>query len=124
MDGQSDTDKLSLFINCETIKNWTVYQRKRLSKCWFCRITGVDGFISVDGRERNLNEFRRMSCYIQQDDRLQPLLTTWECMMIAADLKLPDDTKPEQKREIVGSWKVDNFDYIPKFLRSIISWKL
>ena len=42
-----------------------------------------------------------MSCYIQQDDRLQTLLTTWENMKIAADLKLGVDVKTSAKEEIV-----------------------
>nr|BAN21250.1 ABC transporter [Riptortus pedestris] len=52
------------------------------------RITGVRGMVTVNGRERDLDEFRRVSCYITQDDRLQPLLTVKENMKIAADLKL------------------------------------
>ncbi|KAK6620945.1 hypothetical protein RUM43_011244 [Polyplax serrata] len=65
------------------------------------RITGVDGVVLVDGAERELNSFRRMSCYIQQDDRLQSLLTTWENMKIAADLKLGVDVRPSIKEEII-----------------------
>lgn len=52
------------------------------------RISGVRGVVTVNGRERDLDEFRRVSCYITQDDRLQPLLTVKENMKIAADLKL------------------------------------
>lgn len=71
----------------------------------FCysRITGVDGFVRVDGRIRDLDEFRRMSCYIQQDDRLQPLLTTWENMEIAADLKLGVDVSSADKKKRVST---------------------
>lgn len=52
------------------------------------RISGVRGVVTVNGRERDLNEFRRISCYITQDDRLQGLLTVRENMKVAADLKL------------------------------------
>ncbi len=45
--------------------------------------------------------FRKMSCYITQDDRLQPLLTVLENMQIAADFKLGDQLKPDEKAERV-----------------------
>lgn len=75
---------------------------KKILQLFFCfRITGVDGTVLIDGAERELNSFRKMSCYIQQDDRLQTLLTTWENMKIAADLKLGVDVKTSAKEEIV-----------------------
>ncbi|KAE8742038.1 ABC-transporter, subfamily G member 08 [Frankliniella occidentalis] len=52
------------------------------------RISGVTGNVMVNGRPRNLDRFRRMSCYIQQDDRLHSLLTVQENMSLAAELKL------------------------------------
>lgn len=67
-------------------------------------MTGVDGIVRVDGRERNLDAFRKISCYIQQDDRLEPLLTTWESMRLAADLKLGTDTPAAEKEETVSGF--------------------
>lgn len=52
------------------------------------RTTSVTGRIVVNGRERNISEFHKISAYIMQDDKLQPLLTVQEAMHIAADLKL------------------------------------
>lgn len=66
------------------------------------RITGVQGAVTVNGRERDLDEFRRISCYIQQDDRLQPLLTVAENMRIAADLKLPQGVSVIDKQNTVS----------------------
>ncbi|XP_064548464.1 ATP-binding cassette sub-family G member 4 isoform X2 [Drosophila montana] len=61
------------------------------------KTTGVDGSIRLNGRRRDLPAFRRMSCYITQDDRLQPLLTVSENMHIAADLKLGENVSYEEK---------------------------
>ncbi|KAH8327956.1 hypothetical protein KR067_002200 [Drosophila pandora] len=61
------------------------------------KTTGVDGSILLNGRRRDLPSFRRMSCYITQDDRLQPLLTVNENMHIAADLKLGNTVSYEEK---------------------------
>ncbi|XP_023177520.2 ATP-binding cassette sub-family G member 4 [Drosophila hydei] len=61
------------------------------------KTTGVDGSIRLNGRRRDLPSFRRMSCYITQDDRLQPLLTVTENMHIAADLKLGENVSYEEK---------------------------
>jgi ABC-type multidrug transport system ATPase subunit len=66
------------------------------------RITGVTGSVILDGKERNMDAFRRLSCYITQDDRLQPLLTVRENMQIAGDLKLSGDVSRKEKDNIVS----------------------
>lgn len=52
--------------------------------------TNVNGAVYVNGRIRNLDLFRKMTCYITQDDHLQTLLTVQENMEIASDFKLGD----------------------------------
>ncbi|XP_055549565.1 ATP-binding cassette subfamily G member 4 [Wyeomyia smithii] len=65
------------------------------------RRTGVEGAVYVNGRIRNLNSFRRMTCYITQQDQLQTLLTVLENMRIAADLKLGADVSKHEKESLI-----------------------
>ncbi|CAK1549452.1 unnamed protein product [Leptosia nina] len=65
------------------------------------RISGVGGAIYINGRGRIMKRFKKISCYIQQDDRLQGLLTVSENMALAADLKLPTTLDKYEKGEVI-----------------------
>ncbi|KAK4886491.1 hypothetical protein RN001_002762 [Aquatica leii] len=65
------------------------------------KTTGLQGSIMMNGNERILNQFRKLSAYIMQDNQLHANLTVDEAMAVAAKLKIGNKTKKE-KEEIIN----------------------
>ncbi|KAG8034189.1 hypothetical protein G9C98_001273 [Cotesia typhae] len=65
------------------------------------KTSNLNGSILINGKDRNLRRFRKMSCYIMQDDRLLPHLTVLEAMMVSANLKLGKDLDASAKKVVV-----------------------
>ncbi|CAK1601325.1 unnamed protein product [Parnassius mnemosyne] len=65
------------------------------------KTSGMEGSITVNGMERNLSSFRKLSCYIMQDNQLHGNLTVEEAMSVATALKLPSATTRGDKEEVI-----------------------
>ena len=63
--------------------------------------TSLTGSILVNGTPRKDVQFRKISGYILQDDKMYPHLTVYETMLLAAHFYLPDDVTLEEKEVLV-----------------------
>lgn len=70
--------------------------------CLNSRCSGVKGSITINGHERNLSQFRKLSCYIMQDNQLHANLSVEEAMHVATSLKLGSDISKDSKYQVVS----------------------
>ena len=63
--------------------------------------TSLTGSILVNGTPRNDEQFRRISGYVLQDDKMYPHLTVYETMLLAAHFYLPNSMTLEDKNILV-----------------------
>jgi ABC-type multidrug transport system ATPase subunit len=62
----------------------------------------IGGSISINGQLRDMDKFKKMSCFIMQESITQPNLTVLEAMYFAADLKLGRSKSTPEKRAAVS----------------------
>ncbi|KAL1117723.1 hypothetical protein AAG570_004038 [Ranatra chinensis] len=65
------------------------------------RTSGMTGSITINGHERNLSQFAKLSAYIMQDNQLHENLTVKEAMHVAAELKLGNELSKEDKENVI-----------------------
>lgn len=77
------------------------------------RFEAAGGLITINGQPRDLKDFKRSSCYIMQEDLVQPKLTVLEAMRFAADLKVGSKATPSARFAIVSHHVYFFFLFLP-----------
>lgn len=80
-------------------------------------LTGFEGgkwqgqieYIGNDGGKHTWKEYRKQSCYIQQDDKLHPFFSVWEAMWMAVNLKIGASLSRKAKQMLIDD-VLDNLD--------------
>uniref|UniRef100_A0A034VDL3 ATP-binding cassette sub-family G member 1 n=2 Tax=Bactrocera TaxID=47832 RepID=A0A034VDL3_BACDO len=65
------------------------------------KTTNIEGVVTMNGRERNLSVFRKLSAYIMQDNQLHGNLTVQEAMTVATNLKLSRKFSKAEKNSMI-----------------------
>ena len=66
------------------------------------RTTNIEGSVTMNGHERNISAFRKLSAYIMQDNQLHGNLTVQEAMTVATNLKLSKKFTKTEKMSMVS----------------------
>ncbi|XP_024086064.1 ATP-binding cassette sub-family G member 4 isoform X2 [Cimex lectularius] len=65
------------------------------------RVSGMDGSITINGAERDLSQFAKLSAYIMQDNQLHGNLSVEEAMNVATALKLGNQINKQEKNTVI-----------------------
>lgn len=62
----------------------------------------MEGSITINGHERDLSQFAKLSAYIMQDNQLHGNLSVEEAMNVATALKLGTQISKQEKQKVVS----------------------
>ncbi|XP_005176223.1 ATP-binding cassette sub-family G member 1 [Musca domestica] len=65
------------------------------------KATNIEGSVTMNGHERNISAFRKLSAYIMQDNQLHGNLTVQEAMTVATNLKLSKKFTKAEKQSMI-----------------------